>query len=373
MRIVMVTSLHDPFDARIFGREAVGLAAAGHDVTVVAPHTGDEVRHGVTLAAVPPGRTRRERMTRTAAAAWRRAFALDADVYHFHDAELIPGALWARARGRRVVYDMHEDFPRTFAAKPWLPAWLRGPLAWLAERLENAACRRFTALVAATPAIAERARRLNARVVTVRNFPRPEDFPEPVARAWHERDHAIAYVGGLADNRGLMEMLAAVARLPASTAPVLRLAGPFETEELRARAMRHPGWARVEYLGWLGRDEVAAMLSRVRVGLVLLRPEPRYQVAWPVKLFEYMAAGVPAVAADFPLWRRIVEDAGCGRVVDPLDPGAIAEAVAALLADPGTAEAMGRRGRAAILERYSWHNEETLLLALYSRLDGSQS
>ena len=86
-----------------------------------------------------------------------------------------------------------------------------------------------------------------------------------------------------------------------------------------------------------------------------------------------MAAGVPVVASDFPLWRRIVGEAGCGLLVDPLDPAAIAGAIRRLLSDPAEAEAMGRRGRAAILDRFAWHTEEAKLLALYSHLDGGRS
>jgi hypothetical protein len=164
-----------------------------------------------------------------------------------------------------------------------------------------------------------------------------------------------------------------MASLAADPPVTLRLAGQFETAALRRDAERHPGWNRVEDMGFLGRSGVSELLSRVRAGLVLLHPEPRYMVAWPVKLFEYMAAGLPVVVSDFPMWRRIVEEAGCGLLVDPLDPAAIAGAIRRLLADPVEAEAMGRRGRTAIVDRFAWHTEEAKLLNLYSHLDGSRS
>jgi hypothetical protein len=89
---------------------------------------------------------------------------------------------------------------------------------------------------------------------------------------------------------------------------------------------------------------------------------------YPTKLFEYMAARVPVVASDFPLYRAIVEGAGCGIVVDPTSPHAIAEAVRYLLDHPEDAQAMADRGRAAMLERYNWHASKEALLELYARV-----
>jgi glycosyltransferase involved in cell wall biosynthesis len=103
-------------------------------------------------------------------------------------------------------------------------------------------------------------------------------------------------------------------------------------------------------------------------GLVTLHPNGNYLNAQPVKLFEYMAAGIPVIASDFPLWRRIVEDAECGLLVDPLDPRAIAAAVDWLVDNPEAAQRMGESGRKAILKRYSWDVEKRRLFQFYDAI-----
>jgi glycosyltransferase involved in cell wall biosynthesis len=124
----------------------------------------------------------------------------------------------------------------------------------------------------------------------------------------------------------------------------------------------------VQYLGVLDRPSVANLLSRVRLGLLVLQPEPNFVNARPIKLFEYMAAGIPVIASDFPLWSQIIGEAGCGLLVDPHDPQAIARAMEYLLSHDAEAEAMGRRGRKAACELYNWDTQERVLLKFYSDL-----
>jgi hypothetical protein len=85
-------------------------------------------------------------------------------------------------------------------------------------------------------------------------------------------------------------------------------------------------------------------------------------------MFEYMAAGIPVIASDFPLWRSIVMGAGCGLLVNPRDPSSIAKAISYLLTHDAEAEAMGKRGRAAVKLQYNWNTEERKLLNFYASL-----
>jgi glycosyltransferase involved in cell wall biosynthesis len=111
-----------------------------------------------------------------------------------------------------------------------------------------------------------------------------------------------------------------------------------------------------------------SVLGRSLAGIVTFLPEPNHVTAQPNKMFEYMSAGLPVIASNFPLWREIIETNECGICVDPLDPKAIADAIDWLVENPTPARTMGENGSKAVMERYNWSVEEEKLLALYDKL-----
>jgi glycosyltransferase involved in cell wall biosynthesis len=165
--------------------------------------------------------------------------------------------------------------------------------------------------------------------------------------------------------RGIKELVHAMALIPESFGARLVLAGNFDPPALEDEVKRIRGWERVDFLGWQSREGVAHILGCARIGLVLLHPRLNYLESYPVKLFEYMSAGIPVIASDFPLWRRIVQGAGCGLLADPLNPTGIAEAIQWLLEHEEEAQTMGVRGREAIHSRFNWNKESEKLLNLY--------
>ena len=365
-KVVHLTSVHSPRDTRILLRECAALAQASYDVVLVAPHPRDERLEGIIVRAVPCPRNRPERLTRTVWHVLRAALRERAELYHLHDPELLPLAPVLRRHGAKVVYDVHEDVALQVLNKHWIPGALRGSVSTAVTWVEHATRRWIDAFVAATPAIA--ANYPPARTVVVQNFPIIEELriaePVPLDR----RESVAVYVGVLADIRGVREMVAAVGRVPREFGLSLVLAGRWSPPDLAGEVSKVRGWERVSVLPWQDRAGVRDLLGRAKMGLVLLHPAPNYLDSYPVKLFEYMSAGIPVVASDIPLWRRIIEDARCGIVVSPSDTGAIAAAMTRLLEEPELAAAMGASGRRAVETRFNWEPERAKLLALYERL-----
>lgn len=366
IKVAHLTSAHMPTDTRIFHKECKTLVAAGYEVVLIVQGTGPSVVEGVRLRPVPKPHGRRERFLFTTWHVLRAALDEDADVYHFHDPELLPVGFLLKARGKRVVYDVHEDVPRQILTKRWIPGLLRRLAGLAISAAETAASASFDGLVTATPAIARRFP--GKKTITANNFPFRQELAAPPGGAYPERGPLLLYSGSLSTIRGLSEMLDAMALLPPRLEARLAVAGLFSPADLLAEAERHPAWGRVDFYGWVSRDGLRDLSAAARLGLVLFHPVPNHLESQPNKLFEYMAAGIPVVASDFPLWRELVGRSGCGILVDPLDVKAIAAAITYLLDHPDEAMAMGQRGQEAVQTTFNWESEAGKLLDFYGRI-----
>ncbi|MGB8260305.1 MAG: glycosyltransferase family 4 protein [Terracidiphilus sp.] len=365
-KVVHLSSVHYPFDTRVFHKECVSLANAGYDVTLVAPYAGESAQFGsVRLRAVAPPRNRWERFTRTIPAVYRAAIEEDAAIYHYHDPELMPVGALLGMRGKRVIYDVHEDYSGAMSAKRWIPRSLRGFAAFGVQRCEQFFAARCSRVVAATSTIA--AKFPHATVSLVQNFPWLAELDREGAPAYRTREPIVAHVGTLSRDRGLVEMTEAV-KIAAARKPLRLLLAGLVKSGAGAGIDDLIGNLPIEMLGLLPRIQVAELLGRARIGIVTLHPTRNYLPSQPTKLYEYMSAAIPVVASNFPAWCEIVDSSRCGLVVDPLDPDAIANAILWLLDHPAEAEEMGRRGRAAVRERFNWEREADRLLSTYAEL-----
>jgi glycosyltransferase involved in cell wall biosynthesis len=365
-RVAHLTSAHPPYDTRIFHRQGRALAEAGYEVVLIVPHERDEVGENLRIRAVAKPNGRLERITRTPWYVYQFALEEDAEIYHFHDPDLIWVGFLLKLLGKRVVYDVHEDFPRVVLRRSWIPSVLRGLVSQSVAMLETAAVLMFDGIVAATPPIASRFP--CEKTTVVQNYPIIDEVTPPAPQPYAERDAVIVYVGGISSARGIFEAIDGMALLSDQLGARLVVAGRFDVAATRTRARRMPGWKRVEFLGWQSREGVRDLLARARVGLYVPRPVPNLVNCYPVKLFEYMCAGIPVVVSDFPIWQHIVGAEECGLLVDPLNPRAIADALTWLLEHPDEAEAMGKRGQEAVRKSYNWDTEAQKLLRLYERL-----
>lgn len=365
-----ITSVHPATDARIFIKECRSLAEAGYNVSLIAPGAKCEKRAGIRIVGIfPSKRGRFFRMTVTARRVMQSALKENAHAYHFHDPELIPVGLLLRILGKKVIYDVHEDYPLDIQSRYWVPLWVRKPVSWFLKLFENFSARYFNYIAAATPAIAKKFRSINENTVIIQNFPRLDELSTTENEIpWEERLDGVIYIGGIDISLGIKEIVEAIELVQRKLNTQLILAGKFSPESLIKEIQGLPGWKNVEYRGFLSRKEVIKLLNQVKAGLVVRHPEPHYLVSYATKLFEYMSVGIPVIASDFPLWREIVGRAGCGLLVNPLNPQDIADSIVYLLDHTEEAEKMGKRGRKAVEETYNWSIEEKKLLRLYKDL-----
>jgi glycosyltransferase involved in cell wall biosynthesis len=370
--IVHLTTVHLPFDTRIFEKECRALVQAGYRVSLVAPHTTQEVVDGVEVIPIPRFKRRLARITRVTwamAALYQTARRLHADVYHFHDPELMPvGILLKKRTHAAVIYDVHENYPTNLRAKEWLAGPLRRIAPWTAERLENITAIVVDGIVAATDHIAKRFPADKTRVV--KNYPLlTAMWSSGGAQRLYDGNHALVYTGGLTDHRGISQIVQALGHVRNSQARLLLLGGHVHRETAQT-VQSLPGWQRVDYQGQVAYRTMYEYLGAAAVGLVCNQPVYDYDQALPNKLFEYMSAGLPVIASNFPDWVEIVAGNECGVTVDPTSPEEIAEAIDYLLDHSDIRRRMGENGRHAISEKYNWERESLNLLDLYREVLG---
>ncbi len=365
-RVVHLTSVHARYDIRIYRKQCRSLAKAGFDVSlIVADGKGDEVTaDGVRIYDVGRMEGRINRIFRSTRRVLERALALDADLYQLHDPELLPAGAALRRHGKAVIFDSHEDVPKQMLGKPYLNPFLLCLIAWVFARYEGWVVGRLSAVIGATPSITEKFSRLAKRAVNVNNYPMLGELESDAG--WEAKAREICYVGGISALRGIYETVDA---LDLTTNAVrLNLVGEFSEADVERTARQKSGWKHVNSLGFQDRAGVRDVMARSMAGMVILAPVANHIDAQPNKMFEYMSAGIPVIASDFPLWREIIEGSDCGLCVNPGDPAAIAGAIDTLVADRPLAERMGRNGKRAVVNVYNWGQEEPKLISLYEEL-----
>lgn len=373
-KIVFLSAAHPPLDKRVFAKEAVALAEAGYDVVHLCPRDPQMPdawqQNGVAIETYPRPRGILGRALAVPQLALR-ARRSGADALHCNEVDSWVAGLLAKALtlGRqRVVFDVHEHYPSTFAESRFPPA-LR-PTVAASLRLLFRALTPFTdRTVFAKRSVAPDFP--GAQGVLVQNFA-PRAALKAVARPNRAPDAPLSliHVGLISKLRGWPQLLDAMARC---AVPVrLHVIGTFNdgTEAEFFATARRLGLAdRVRHDPWMAFADMLAACAAADIGLVLFQPGTQNHVfASPHKLFDYWLAGLPVIAPDFAVEvRDFMAEAQGGLLVDPRDPAAIAGAIAQL-ADPGLRARMGDLGRAAVLQKFNWETEAEKLLAMYAVL-----
>ena len=258
IKVCHMTSAHGAEDVRIFHKECVSLAKVGYDVYLVERGESYEKNgvHIVGVGEIPAGRIKR--MTKGAKTVYQKALEIDADIYHFHDPELLPYGLKLKSKGKKVIFDSHEDVPAQIMDKVWIPVPFRRLVSGLYARYELYAVRRLDA-VSAVRKVAYRFQNKVNHMEIIENYPRLDDIQFHDTR-FSQREPIICYAGGISKARGEDVMIEAMRDLDS----VLIIAGRHAQEEIDG--------GKIHYTGYLNRDEINALYGVSVVGLCLLRP-----------------------------------------------------------------------------------------------------
>ena len=390
VKVAHLSSHHERQDNRIFFRQCRTLASAGYDVHLVIRNPADEVVDGVKVVAVRKPRNRLERVSLTVFEVFRRGLGTGAKIFHLHAPELIPAGIALRLLGKKVIYDVHEDFAQAAGVREWIPGPFRSLIAGAYSLTAGLANRAFEVV------IAERYyERSFPGATPVLNYPPLErsDRLRSVDRRANRPDRIrLLYAGTASESRGALVHAALAQRLPGSLVHFSgRIPKELAPRMIEAAGNVHVGlmakdgsieWAKrstlpegeastvilqgVDY--FVAQEMVEAFLEPWTAGLAVFPYNEHYYEKELTKFFEYMAAGLPIVLSDFPVWRAIVDKDRCGICVPAGDIEAAAKQIQWLHDNPEEALAMGGRGRQAVVTDYSWHSQQANLLGLYAKL-----
>jgi len=376
IKICILTSVHPPFDTRIFHKEAKSLVKAGYDVTLIAQHDNNKIVDGIKIIALPKPKNRFQRMFGLTLKVLYLSLKQNADVYHFHDPELLPvGVLLKLFTGRKVIYDVHEHYPNSILGKYWIPIFLRKIIKKLFEFQEYIFLPFIDYVIYTTPIVGGRYQRMKIKTERIENLASLDifkDIPNSQNKYKHDEQYLV-YIGGMTEIRGIEEIIKAFS-ITSKKYPRLKLylIGSVTPESFKGKLnnlildLRMN--EKVRIISPVPYVKIKEYLANAMVGIVTYLPYPNNKSCLPNKLFEYMACGLPVIASDFPLYREIVNEVNFGKLVNPEDTQEISKAMEDLLKNPKELKKMSNNARRAFENKYNWSYEAKKLIYVYNFL-----
>lgn len=353
-----VTSVHPWCDGRIFFKECISLSQC-YQVSLIAPNVDDVVKDGIMVFGVKLPQGRLGRMLHLNRV-YQKMVEVDADVYHFHDPELLSlGIKIKQKQGKHIIFDSHEDVPSQILDKQWIPFVFRMSVSRLYSKLESRWLPQYDAVVSVTPSIVERLQIINPRTYMVTNYPKYEEQEEECSYL-----PQVCFTGGISSLWGHEAVLSAIAHLDCTYV----LAGWGEKKYLEG-LKSYPSWGKVKYLGKVTPEKCKEIQRNSIAGMAICSPSHntggRRGTLGNTKIYEYMMAGIPVIATGFDLWKEVVEGNDCGICVNHSDIDQIAKAIGYYLENPQEAKRQGDNGRRAVREKYNWTTQEQVLIHIY--------
>lgn len=365
IKVCHFTSVHSATDGRIFEKECTSLAKAGYEVYLVAPDAEEGVKNGVHIVNVPrKNKGRFYRMFFLSKAVYKKALSLDADIYHFHDPELLLYAKRLKKCGKKVIFDSHEDVPVLILTRQWLPRFCRKMLSYFYEKYEKHIVSQIDAVISVTPLIVDRFRLITNKVYMITNYPRIKSVSID-----ERKNRQICFCGNITDNYLLTNVINAISNLEDVK---FVLAGKPAYKSAIKKLELLQGWEKVSYYGHISKSEVEDIYKQSSIGVLIhkysLNLGGKEGSLGIIKLFEYMMFGLPFIATDFNLIKNIVKKYNCGICVNPEDVSQIRETIQYFVKHPDIARKMGENGRKAVEKEFNWATQEKVLLKMYDKL-----
>ncbi|KYH05491.1 hypothetical protein A1704_10320 [Chryseobacterium cucumeris] len=332
---------------------------------VVADGKGNETIDNVEIIDIGAPDGRLKRITKTTSKVFNKAKELNADVFHLHDPELLLVANKLKKLNKKVIFDSHEDTVNTILVSPYLKSPFSNIISLLYENFERYICKKIDGVVGATPHIESYFKKFAKQTENINNYPILSDKKQERI-SWDEKKNEVCYVGSIDGTRGIKDLMNSLEL--AKSKVKLNLAGMYSSPALEKEIKEHKDYHLVNDFGYVNSEEVDSIYNRSLVGVVTLHPIPTFLVSLPIKMFEYMVAGIPFIASDFPYWRSLLKGSDCCIFVNPQKPQEIADAIDYFILNKERAKQMGELGQKLVYENFSWESQSEKLLTFYQKV-----
>lgn len=361
-KVCHISTVHTEKDGRIVLKECNTLHQAGFEVVYIVTADEDKVIDGIKIRALKNCNGRIARFISKQRQALMKAIEEDADIYHFHDPELIFLGRKLKKRGKKVIYDVHEDIAKQILTKTYLGSlFTRKVISKIFNFVEKKISKSFDAIVTIQESIKDNYNGFNNNIVLVKNYARKELVNNAVSINKRKDILTLLYIGGLTEIRGIKEIINVTEYFNGKVR--LWIMGPWETEELKKECEKLPGYKNCEYLGIKYGEEIYSYVKASDIGLSILHPTPNYKESTPTKVFEYMACELPVILSNFEFWKDAFGEVGI--FVDPLNQNEFIEAIQYYIDNPDERMTQGQRNRERYINAFTWEGEGERLIKLY--------
>ncbi|MFI3227543.1 MAG: glycosyltransferase family 4 protein [Clostridia bacterium] len=367
IKVCHMTSAHKSTDVRIFKKQCLSLDKAGYDTYLVAKGESRKENgvHVVGVGEILGGRVKR--MTLTTKIIYKKALELDCDIYQIHDPELLPYALKLKKKGKKVIFDSHEDYVMLMCEKYYIPKIMRHLVAKTFDIYQSYVLKKIDGVI--FPCLKDGRHIFEGKcknIATVGNEVSLNELYEAFDKNLIKDGNTICHIGSLTYNRGIKHLILANGQAKSS----LILGGEFAPESFKQELELLDGWKEVDYRGFCNRAQVLDIYKHSKIGICTILNVGQYNAYdnFATKVYEYMSMGMPVIMSDYSFARKVNDKYNFAILVKPDDINAIANAINYLIDNSEIAYEMGQNGRRAIKEEYNWDNEAQKLFKLYEEI-----
>lgn len=368
-RVCHITSAHNRYDVRIFQKECKSLATHGYDVTlIVNDRNEDEIKDNIKIISTKfKPKNRVDRLLNSRKYIFKKAIDVDADIYHFHDPELLPVGNRLKKYGKKVIFDSHENYTMQIKEKQYISKVLRGLISKIYKIYETYSVKKIDSVI--FPCMLNNVNPFENRAkktVFINNVPVLSTFYDKYKDNYVKGHRTICHVGSLTYNRGITHLIKAAYKASAN----LILGGTLSPENYHDEVKNMEEFSCVDYRGYVNHDEVVSIYGSSIIGVCNILNVGQYNKSdnFATKVYEYMSMGIPVILSDYPYAREVLSQYKFGITVDPENIEEVSDAILYLLSNPELVKQMGQEGRRAVKEKFNWNNEERKLLELYESL-----